>query len=83
MAGPRGAHRQISNDAATRRVHELRGRCDAILVGVATVLADDPKLTPRGGGEPIRVPVRVVLDTNLRIPLTAQLLRDDGFSVIR
>lgn len=82
VAGPLGARRQISNDAATRQVHELRARCDAILIGVGTVLADDPKLTPRGGGEHMRHPVRAVLDTNLRTPPTAQLLSDDGFTVI-
>jgi diaminohydroxyphosphoribosylaminopyrimidine deaminase/5-amino-6-(5-phosphoribosylamino)uracil reductase len=60
-------------------VHQLRARVDAVVTGVGTVLADDPLLTPRGvplrsfhGG---RTPLRVVLDTQLRTPLSAAVVR--------
>jgi diaminohydroxyphosphoribosylaminopyrimidine deaminase/5-amino-6-(5-phosphoribosylamino)uracil reductase len=64
----------ITGDAAKTRVHLLRARSDAILVGIGTVLADDPLLTCRLPGMEARSPVRVVLDRALRIPGTSQLV---------
>jgi diaminohydroxyphosphoribosylaminopyrimidine deaminase/5-amino-6-(5-phosphoribosylamino)uracil reductase len=68
-----GAARWISGEASRRRVHELRGRVDGILVGITTALADDPLLTARPPGP--RTAVRIVLDSRLRLPLTSQLVR--------
>jgi diaminohydroxyphosphoribosylaminopyrimidine deaminase/5-amino-6-(5-phosphoribosylamino)uracil reductase len=68
-----GDSKWISNEASRRRVHTLRGRMDAILVGIGTVLADDPLLTARPPGP--RTPVRVVLDSRGRMPATCQLTR--------
>jgi diaminohydroxyphosphoribosylaminopyrimidine deaminase/5-amino-6-(5-phosphoribosylamino)uracil reductase len=65
----------ISGEAAKARVHLLRAQCDAILVGIGTVLADDPLLTCRLPGMEARSPVRVVLDRALRIPGTSRLVR--------
>jgi diaminohydroxyphosphoribosylaminopyrimidine deaminase / 5-amino-6-(5-phosphoribosylamino)uracil reductase len=65
----------ISGEAAKARVHRLRAQSDAILVGIGTVLADDPLLTCRLPGMEARSPVRVVLDRNLRIPATSRLVR--------
>ena len=65
----------ISGEAAKARVHLLRAQCDAILVGIGTVLSDDPLLTCRLPGMEARSPVRVVLDRSLRIPGTSQLVR--------
>jgi diaminohydroxyphosphoribosylaminopyrimidine deaminase/5-amino-6-(5-phosphoribosylamino)uracil reductase len=64
----------ISGDAARMRVHLLRGQCDAILVGIGTVLADDPLLTTRLPGMEPQSPVRVVLDRSLRIPGSSRLV---------
>ena len=64
----------ISGEAAKARVHLLRAQCDAILVGIGTVLADDPLLTCRLPGMEARSPVRVVLDRALRIPGTSRLV---------
>ncbi len=65
--------RWITNEASRRDVHRLRRRVGAILVGINTVLADDPLLTPRPSQG--RKPIRVVLDHHLRIPLECTLLR--------
>jgi diaminohydroxyphosphoribosylaminopyrimidine deaminase / 5-amino-6-(5-phosphoribosylamino)uracil reductase len=64
----------ITGDAAKARVHLLRAQCDAILVGIGTVLADDPMLTCRLPGMEARSPVRVVLDRSLRIPGSSRLV---------
>jgi diaminohydroxyphosphoribosylaminopyrimidine deaminase/5-amino-6-(5-phosphoribosylamino)uracil reductase len=64
----------ISGEAARARMHLLRAQCDAILVGIGTVLADDPLLTCRLPGMEARSPVRVVLDRSLRIPGTSRLV---------
>ncbi|HEY7155604.1 MAG TPA: bifunctional diaminohydroxyphosphoribosylaminopyrimidine deaminase/5-amino-6-(5-phosphoribosylamino)uracil reductase RibD [Gemmataceae bacterium] len=60
-----GDSRWISNEASRRRVHELRGRMDAILAGIGTVLADNPQLTARPAGP--RTPARIILDSQGRI----------------
>ena len=64
----------ITGEAARTRVHLLRAQCDAILVGIGTVLADDPELTCRLPGMEARSPVRIVLDRALRIPGDSRLV---------
>jgi diaminohydroxyphosphoribosylaminopyrimidine deaminase/5-amino-6-(5-phosphoribosylamino)uracil reductase len=64
----------ITGEAARNRVHLLRAQSDAILVGIGTVLADDPLLTCRLPGMEARSPVRVVLDRALRILGTSRLV---------
>jgi diaminohydroxyphosphoribosylaminopyrimidine deaminase/5-amino-6-(5-phosphoribosylamino)uracil reductase len=68
-----GDSKWISNEASRRHVHELRGRMDAIVVGIGTVLADDPLLTARPPGP--RTPARIVLDSQGRTPVTCRLAR--------
>ena len=67
-----GASRWVTGEAARRRVHADRGRYAAVMVGVGTVLADDPLLTCRIEG--CHEPVRIVVDARLRTPLTSQLV---------
>jgi diaminohydroxyphosphoribosylaminopyrimidine deaminase/5-amino-6-(5-phosphoribosylamino)uracil reductase len=73
VAGPGGQRLQITARPATQLVHELRSRCDSILVGINTVLADNPRLTARYANHP-RDPARFILDTSLRTPPDAQLV---------
>ena len=64
----------ITGDAVRSRVHLLRAQCDAVLVGISTVLSDDPDLTCRLPGMANQSPVRVVLDRALRLPGTMKLV---------
>jgi diaminohydroxyphosphoribosylaminopyrimidine deaminase / 5-amino-6-(5-phosphoribosylamino)uracil reductase len=68
-----GDSKWISSESSRRQVHELRGRMDAILVGIGTVLADDPLLSARPPGP--RTPLRIVLDSKGRTPATCRLVR--------
>lgn len=70
-----GESKWISNDHSRARVHTLRSRSDAILTGIGTVLADDPMLTARRARPPRRVAARVIVDTDLDIPLTSNIVR--------
>jgi len=72
---------KISGEEDLRRVHEIRKRVDAIMVGIGTVLDDDPRLTVHKV-ESERNPMRVVADSRLRIPLTARILNKDAPTVI-
>jgi diaminohydroxyphosphoribosylaminopyrimidine deaminase/5-amino-6-(5-phosphoribosylamino)uracil reductase len=65
----------ITGAPATARVHLMRAMHDAILIGIGTALADDPLLTCRLPGMAPRSPVRVVLDSRLRLPLDGKLVR--------
>jgi diaminohydroxyphosphoribosylaminopyrimidine deaminase / 5-amino-6-(5-phosphoribosylamino)uracil reductase len=64
----------VTGEATRARVHLLRAQCDAVLVGIGTVQADDPLLTCRLPGMEARSPVRVVLDRALRISGTSRLV---------
>lgn len=76
IATQTGDSRWITNKASRQRVHELRHQYEAILVGIGTVLADDPALTARlaPGG---RHPLRLIVDSQLRLPLNAQVAQTD------
>jgi riboflavin-specific deaminase-like protein len=79
LAAPDGSRVKFSDDEDMRRVHRLRADCDAILVGIGTVLADDPHLIIKfdlAGIDAVEQPVRVVLDANARTPTEARVLDD-------
>ena len=80
IATLQGNSRWISSERARKFTHRLRAQHDAIMVGRGTVLADDPLLTVRlvKGKNPLRI----CLDSNLRIPLSAWVLRDEGRTLI-
>ncbi len=65
----------ITGEAARAHVHEQRHQSDAILVGVGTILADDPLLTDRSGQPRRRPLLRVILDSRLRLPLDSRLMQ--------
>ncbi len=65
--------RYLSGKAALKEVHRMRDRCDAVMVGVGTVLADDPELTVREVRG--RDPLRVVLDADAHTPPAAKVVR--------
>lgn len=75
IADPAPDHRWITGAAARAEVHRLRANCDAIAVGIGTVLADDPTLTVRDAPAPRVPPRRVVFDSQARIPLPSALVR--------
>jgi diaminohydroxyphosphoribosylaminopyrimidine deaminase/5-amino-6-(5-phosphoribosylamino)uracil reductase len=71
-----GHSRWITGDTARERGHLLRATHDAIMIGSATAVVDDPTLTCRLPGLGSRSPVRIVADGRLRLPLTSKLVRD-------
>lgn len=77
-----GAPAELSGPEDWARVHRARAQHDAILVGVTTVLTDDPRLTARIEPTPEHPPLRVVLDTDLRTPPAAHLLDDAAGTLI-
>jgi len=70
-----GKSQWITGPQARARAHFMRARFDAIMVGIGTALADDPELTCRLPGLEDRSPIRVVVDSHMRLPLTAGLVK--------
>jgi diaminohydroxyphosphoribosylaminopyrimidine deaminase/5-amino-6-(5-phosphoribosylamino)uracil reductase len=82
IAGPNGASinsqpqdRWVTSEASRAHAQELRHESDAIMVGVGTIIADDPLLTDRTGRARRRPLLRVVLDSRLRLPLESRLVK--------
>ena len=79
VGGGGSTRRRISGPESQRLTHMLRTRCDAIAVSADTVIADDPMLSVRRVPV-VRTPLRIILDTHLRTPPTATLIRTAGTS---
>ncbi|HXK16442.1 MAG TPA: dihydrofolate reductase family protein [Polyangiaceae bacterium] len=73
--GPGRQRALLSSEEGLLRAHQARSEHDAVLIGIETLLHDDPLLTARGSGR--SQPLRVVLDSELRLPLTARVLEPD------
>jgi len=76
-----GESRWITGPLARADVHRRRGRSGAILTGIETVLADDPALTARRARS-VQQPLRVVVDSRLRLPVDARLIREPGRTLV-
>ncbi len=79
IATPTGHSRWVTGERARLDVHQVRSQVDAIMVGIGTILSDDPELSARGnfpkGRERMgRQPIRIIVDSHLRIPLKAKVL---------
>lgn len=79
-----GQSKWITNDAARQTVQTLRASCSAVLTGIGTVLADDPQMNVRldANSEEIRQPLRIVLDSQLQMPLEARIIGGDQKLII-
>ncbi|MBM3838856.1 MAG: bifunctional diaminohydroxyphosphoribosylaminopyrimidine deaminase/5-amino-6-(5-phosphoribosylamino)uracil reductase RibD [Verrucomicrobia bacterium] len=77
IATASGQSKWITSKKARDWAMRLRRGADAILVGINTVLADDPSLTIRGGAPPKKILRRIILDSRARTPVTAQVVCDD------
>jgi diaminohydroxyphosphoribosylaminopyrimidine deaminase/5-amino-6-(5-phosphoribosylamino)uracil reductase len=79
MATGTGDSRWISGESSRRRVHRMRAESDAVMIGIGTLLADDPLLTARCAEDPgCRQPLRVVVDGHLRTPTGSRMLAEPG-----
>ena len=77
IASPSGKQMRISCDEDIKRMYELRNKCDAILVGINTVLTDNPKLTVKEKYvKNPKQPIRLVLDTNCKTPVDSLVVND-------
>ncbi len=82
IATAAGESQWITSPEAREYTHELRDSCDGILVGIGTVLHDDPSLTTRLPDRAGKNPVRIVLDSQARTPLDAKLVTDEQAETI-
>ncbi|MBN2565907.1 MAG: RibD family protein, partial [Candidatus Eisenbacteria bacterium] len=77
VTAPPGGPRWTSSEASRDLVHEMRSTADGVMVGIGTVLADDPRLTDRRQDAASRQPVRLIVDTHLRTPIGSAALREE------
>lgn len=80
IALPNRKQLAISNNEDFERVHKLRSECDAIIVGIGTILEDNPSLTVRNNSN--AKPIRVILDTHCRIPPNSNVLQGNSKTIV-
>ncbi|MBX4263936.1 bifunctional diaminohydroxyphosphoribosylaminopyrimidine deaminase/5-amino-6-(5-phosphoribosylamino)uracil reductase RibD [Clostridium estertheticum] len=77
IATTTGDSKWISNEKSRASVHELRNRVSGIMVGIGTVLSDNPELTTRREGKISINPVRIIIDSTAKVPLDSKVLKCD------
>jgi len=82
IALPNRQKLKLSNEEDFSRVHALRSECDAIIVGIDTIIQDDPRLTINQKYSRGENPLRIILDTNYRTPENAQILDNKSKTLI-
>lgn len=81
IAAKTGDSQWVTGETARKEVHRLRSRTDAIMVGIGTILADDPQLTVRGI-KGAKNPLRIIVDSSARTPANARALSSDASTII-
>jgi diaminohydroxyphosphoribosylaminopyrimidine deaminase/5-amino-6-(5-phosphoribosylamino)uracil reductase len=74
----KGTRSALSGKKSQERLHHLRNRVDAIMIGIQTLLIDDPRLTTRLPNNKGHSPIRIILDSHLQTPATAQIFKEKG-----
>jgi len=82
IALPNRKQIRLSNNQDAKRVNFLREKNDAILVGIGTILEDNPQLTIKENSDISKNPIRIVLDTNGRTPLGSNVLNNQAKTII-
>src|SRR4030043_1894485 len=83
IASPTGKQMKISSDEDIKRMYNLRNKSDAVLVGIGTVLSDDPKLTVKEKYvKNPKQPIRIVLDTYCKTPFDSLVVNDAATTYI-
>ena len=83
IASPSGKQIRISCEEDIKRMYKLRNECDAVLVGINTILSDDPKLTVKEKYvKNPKQPIRIVLDTNCKTPVDSLVVNDAAKTLI-
>ncbi|WP_423243313.1 bifunctional diaminohydroxyphosphoribosylaminopyrimidine deaminase/5-amino-6-(5-phosphoribosylamino)uracil reductase RibD [Clostridium rectalis] len=82
IATYKGDSKWITNEKSRAFVHEIRNKYSAIMVGIGTVIKDNPSLTTRLKGNNLRNPIRIIVDSNGRIPLNSRILQEEGKNIV-
>jgi diaminohydroxyphosphoribosylaminopyrimidine deaminase/5-amino-6-(5-phosphoribosylamino)uracil reductase len=77
IATSTGESRWITSELSRAYIHHVRSQVDAVMIGIGTLLRDNPRLTARVGARAIRQPVRIVVDSTLRIPPSALVIQQN------
>lgn len=82
IATSTGESQWITSESSREKAHEIRDQVDAIIVGIGTILSDDPALTTRLPGKKGKDPIRIVLDSHARTPLTARVFNPNSLAKV-
>ena len=82
IATTTGESQWITSESSREKAHEIRDQVDAIIVGIGTILSDNPALTTRLPDKKGKDPIRIVLDSHARTPLTARVINPDSLTEV-